>query len=123
MRPTHAHGKKPHPKKNLTEEKTRVRKNPNKKLYITPHIEGSCKLFSPGAPNNPGPDSSSISSKHQIPQAERNMCIKNDHHSDEEITYLHLLLQQKEKQTCLPPRNVAESVHLFTANHLNTDMP
>jgi len=79
MRPTHAHGKKPHPKKkNLTEEKTRVRKNPNKKtVHITPHIEGSCKLFSPGAPNNPGPDSSSISSKHQIPQAERNMCIKN----------------------------------------------
>jgi len=44
--------------------------------------------------------------------------IKNGHHSDEEITYLHLLLQQKEKQTCLPPRNVTESDHLFTANHL-----
>jgi len=48
-------------KKNSLRKKTRVRKNPNKKLYITPNIEGSCKLFSPGAPNNPGPDSSKIS--------------------------------------------------------------
>jgi len=46
---------------------------------------------------------------HAVISVLSNMCIKNDHHSDEEITYLHLLLQQKEKQTChhrMSPRDI-----------------
>jgi len=58
-----------------------------------------------GAPNNPGPDSSSNSSKHQIPQVERNTCRKNGHHSDEEIAYFHTPTSAEGN---LPLQNVAE---------------